>query len=115
VTVKLSEFPSKAERASVNRESSDSALEGVEVENVTPEVARELKLPSATNGVVVKEVSPASRAADAGLRPGDVIQEANHRPVKSVNDFRSALNAKAKDDSLLLLVNRAGTTLFLTV
>src|SRR4030095_6125502 len=55
VTVKLSEFPAKEERASANKESSDSALEGVDVENVTPEMARELKLPSATKGVVVKE------------------------------------------------------------
>ena len=115
VTVKLSEFPAREERASANTQSSDSALEGVDVENVTPEVARELKLPAATKGVVVKEVSPASRAAEAGLRPGDVIQEANRKPVRSVSDFQGAVSAKAKDDSVLLLVNRAGTTLFLTV
>jgi len=65
--------------------------------------------------VVVKEVSPASRAAEAGLLPGEVIQEANRKPVRNVSDFRGAVNAKAKDDSVLLLVNRAGTTLFLTV
>jgi serine protease Do len=78
-------------------------------------VARELKLPSSTKGVVVKEVSPASRAAEAGLRPGDVIQEANRKPVRNLNEFQSAVNTKGKDDSVLLLVNRAGTTLFLTV
>ena len=49
------------------------------------------------------------------MRPGDVIQEANHQPVKSVTDFRSAVGSKTKDDSVLLLVNRQGTTLFLTV
>jgi S1-C subfamily serine protease len=90
-------------------------LEGVTVENVTPELARELKIPPATKGVVVDEVSPASRAAEAGLRTGDVIQEANHQPVKSVNEFRSAVKSKAKDDPVLLLVSRAGMTLFLTV
>ncbi len=115
VTVKLSAFPSKEERASVNKESSESALEGVSVENLTPEVARELKLTPSTKGVVVDEVSPDSRAADAGLRRGDVIQEANHQPVKSVDDFRGAVKAKAKDDAVLLLVNRAGNTIFLTV
>ena len=74
-----------------------------------------MKLSPATKGVVVDEVSPASRAADAGLRPGDVIQEANHRSVKSVSDFRSAVNARSKDDAVLLLVNREGSTIFLTV
>jgi serine protease Do len=115
VTVTLGEFPSKQERSSLNKEAPDSALEGVSVENITPEMAGELKLPASTKGVVVDEVSPDSRAADAGLRPGDVIQEANHHAVQSVTDFRGALKSKAKDDSVLLLVNRAGNTLFLTV
>jgi serine protease Do len=70
VDAKLGEFPSKEERASVNKEPSESALDGVKVENVTPEVAHDLKLPESTKGVVVDEVSPASPAADAGLRPG---------------------------------------------
>jgi periplasmic serine protease, Do/DeqQ family len=115
VAIQLKEFPTKTERASVNKESSDGALEGVSVENVTPELAHELKLPATTKGVVVDEVSPASRAADAGLKPGDVIQEANHRPVRSVGDFSSAVNAKSKDEPVLLLVNREGSTIFLTV
>jgi serine protease Do len=115
VNIKLGEFPSKQERASLDKQSEGSALEGVTVENVTPELARELKMPPATKGVVVDEVSPASRAAEAGLRSGDLIQEANHQPVKSVNEFRSAVKSKAKDDPVLLLVNRAGMTLFLTV
>src|SRR5262249_54441777 len=71
VTVKLGDFPSKQERASVGKEHSESALEGVTVENVTPEMARELKVAPTTKGVVVDEVSPSSRAADAGLKAGD--------------------------------------------
>jgi S1-C subfamily serine protease len=115
VSVKLGEFPSKQERASIGKDSSENALEGVTVENVTPETAQELKLSPTTRGVVVDEVSPSSRAAEAGLKPGDVIQEANHQPVKNVGEFRSAVNAHEKDDPVLLLVNREGTTLFLTV
>ncbi len=116
VSVKLGEFPSKQERASVdNKGNSESALEGVTVENFTPEMARQLKLPAATKGVVVDEVTPDSRAADAGLKSGDVIQEANHQPVKSVGDFRSAVGSHSKDGPVLLLVNREGNTLFLTV
>lgn len=115
IPVKLEAFPSKEERASIGKNSTESALEGVTVENITPEMARELKLSAAAKGVVVDEVNPSSRAAEAGLKPGDVIQEANHQPVKSVNEFRGAVNAHAKDDPVLLLVNREGTTLFLTV
>ena len=51
VAVQLGEFPSKQERASVSgKESSDSALEGVQVENMTPEVAQQLKVPRVDEG-----------------------------------------------------------------
>jgi serine protease Do len=89
---------------------SDSALDGVSVENVTSQLARDLKLPAGTTGVVVSEISPASDAASAGLRRGDVIQEVNRRPVKNVAEFEAAVrNSK---DGTLLLVNRDGHTIY---
>jgi Do/DeqQ family serine protease len=92
---------------------SDSALEGVSVDNLTPQVARGLKVPAATTGVVVNDVSPASAAAAAGLRQGDVIQEVNRRPVKNVAEFEAAVrNSK---DGTLLLVNREGHTMYVGV
>jgi serine protease Do len=115
VAVQLGVFPSKEERASIDKEHSDSALQGVTVENLTPETAQELKLPAATRGVVVDEVSPASRAADAGLQTGDVIQEVNHQSVKSVKDFSQAVGSSKKDAPVLLLVDRQGTTMFVAV
>ena len=68
-----------------------------------------------TKGVVVAEVDPSSHAAEAGLRTGDVIQELNHQPVKSVKDFDQAAASSKKDDPMLLLVKRQGNTLFLAV
>jgi serine protease Do len=116
VAVTLGEFPSKEERASLdNSGGKESILQGVTVENLTAEAAQQLKLPPQTKGVVVSEVSPASRAAEAGLKPGDVIQEVNHQPVRGVNDLKQAVNSNSKDKPVLLLVNREGTTLFLAV
>jgi serine protease Do len=114
VAVQLGEFPSKEERASAG-EHSESGLEGVSVSDLTPETAQELKLPEATKGVVVDEVSQASRAADAGLQSGDVIQEVNHQAVKSVKDFSQAVSSSKKDAPVLLLVDRGGSTMFLAV
>jgi serine protease Do len=115
VSVKLGEFPSKEERASVNEPNSDSGLKGVTVENLTPDAAQQLKVPATTNGVVVDQVNPASRAADAGLQPGDVIQQVNHQPVSNVKEYSQAVGASKQDDSVLLLVNRGGNTIFLAV
>jgi serine protease Do len=92
---------------------SDGALEGVNVENVTSQIARDLKLPAGASGVVVSEISPGSAAASAGLQRGDVIQEVNRRPVKNVAEFEAAVrNSK---DGTLLLVNRDGHTIYVGV
>ena len=115
VAVQLGEFPSKEERAGIGKENPESALQGVTVENLTSKVSQQLKLPATTTGVVVDEVSPASRAAEAGLQSGDVIQEVNHQPVKTVQDFGQAVNASKKDAPVLLLVDREGSTMFLAV
>jgi serine protease Do len=115
VPVTLGNFPSKEERASTNETNPDSSLNGVSVENLTPEAVQQLKLPASTKGVVVDEVNPGSRAAEAGLRPGDVIQQVNHQPVGNVKEYSQAVSASKKDDSVLLLVDRDGGTIFLAV
>jgi len=96
-----------------NENGSTDALEGVSVENLTSQIARELKLPAGAAGVVVNEVSPASAAASAGLKQGDVIQEVNRRPVKNVAEFEAAVRNSM--DGTLLLVNRDGHTIYVGV
>jgi serine protease Do len=115
VAVTLGEFPSKEERASVQSGTSGSSLEGVTVESLTPETAQGLKLPATTKGVVVDQVNPSSRAADAGLQSGDVIQQVNHHSVTSVKEYTQAVSASKKDEPVLLLVDRNGSTMFLAV
>jgi len=116
IAVTLGEFPSTEQRASLNKDNSEnSALEGVQVENLTPDTAQDLKLAPQTKGVVVDQVSPDSRAAEAGLQQGDVIQQVNHKPVTSVNEFKQAMNTAGNNNPVLLLVNREGTTLFVAV
>jgi serine protease Do len=117
IAVHLGEFPSN-ERASHdhNQDGEQNAvLEGVQVENLTADTAQELKLPAQTKGVVVDQVSGDSKAAEAGLERGDVIQQVNHKPVASISDFKQAMGTASKDSPVLLLVNRQGNTLFLAV
>ena len=85
---------------------------GLSVEPLTPERARQLGT-RATAGIVVTAVDPSSRAAAAGLQPGDVIEEVDRRPVGSVDALRSALTSG--DRPALLLVHRGASTLFLTL
>jgi len=114
VNAKLAELPT--ETATVERpdHSADHAMEGVSVENITPDTASQLGLPQATTGVVVTQIDPSSEAAGSGLQRGDVIQEVNRKPVHNVQDFRNALHGSAGDQTLLL-VNRQGNSLYLAV
>lgn len=61
---------------------------------------------SSTSGVVVADVVPGSPADDAGLRQGDIIHEAGHRPVESVSQLQAEVERVAKGGRLLLRVER---------
>jgi serine protease Do len=112
-SVRLAELPTERAKAEKSSESTESAMEGVSVENLNSQSARELGLPAASPGVVVTEVGPGSRAARSGLQRGDVIQEVNRHAVRNTSDFERALGS-SKDETLLL-VNRQGSTRYLAV
>jgi serine protease Do len=114
VAVKLGELPESALKPTSSESSSGGPLAGVQVERLTGDVARELKLPASTKGVVVDSVPSGSAAAEAGLRRGDVIQEVNRNPVAGVNDYQHAVEQAGKQP-VTLLVNRDGTTAFVVV
>lgn len=87
---------------------------GLTVRDITPELARRLGV-SETSGVVVVEVEPGSAGAEAGVRQGDLILELDQNPVKTVDDYHDKVSQYKKDDTILLLLKRGGTTLFVTV
>ncbi|MFY9528350.1 MAG: DegQ family serine endoprotease [Candidatus Acidiferrales bacterium] len=113
VRVTLAELPEKAEKTGPG-ETSSAALEGVEVQDLTPDVAQQLELPAGTHGVVISSIEPSSPAAAVGLNRGDVIQEINHKPVRNTEDYREALASTGRQ-SVLLLVNRGGITRYVVV
>jgi serine protease Do len=87
---------------------------GIGVQPVTPEVSQQLGLPAGTQGLVVGNVDSNGPAADAGIQEGDVLVQVNQQAVRSINDLQSALQ-KSGTRPALVLVNRKGTTIFLTV
>jgi serine protease Do len=85
---------------------------GMTIEPLTSERARQLGV-AASGGVIVADVRPSSRAAEAGLRSGDVISEVDGKAVASADALRSAL--QTGDRPALLLVHRGNATLYLTI
>jgi serine protease Do len=112
--VDLGEVAETDRRADSGRNANNhNAMFGVSVAPLTPELAAQRGLPAHVHGLVVEAVTPESRAAAAGLQPGDVIEEVNRRPVSEVEQLRPAVNQR-NDRPALLLVNRDGRELFLT-
>jgi len=117
ITVKLDEASApksaQGEGGSASPDADKSSL-GISVEPLTPDLAERAGVPRATRGILIEEVNPDSRAADAGLQSGDVIEEVNRRPVTSVEQLRDAVRQSA-GRPVLLLVNRQGQERFVTV
>jgi Do/DeqQ family serine protease len=95
-------------------QTNDSGKLGVAVQPLTPAVAEQLGISTDTQGLVVLQVDPSGPAGDAGIQRGDVIEQVDQQPVRSVTDLRTAIEHSGKRP-LLLLVNHRGTTVFVTI
>ncbi|HEX2828924.1 MAG TPA: DegQ family serine endoprotease [Burkholderiales bacterium] len=80
---------------------------GVQIQALTPELAKSFKLPS-TQGVLVASVEPKSPADQAGLQPGDVILAFEGKPVKSANELPRVVAATKPGTVITLDVWRGG-------
>ncbi|MFO7560132.1 MAG: DegQ family serine endoprotease [Desulfobacterales bacterium] len=78
---------------------------GLEVSELTDEIAKELNL-TETMGVIVVDVAPDSKGEEAGILQGDVIKEINHNPVKNVKDFKKNLERIKSGELIQIFIKR---------
>lgn len=114
IDVTLGEYPEKGQAGQPGGGAAGTALKGLQVQNLTPALAKQLGVPSTTTGVVVTEVDPSSTAAAAGIQRGDIIQEVDRKPVHNLDQYQQAAAGTA-GHPILLLINRAGVTHFVMV
>jgi S1-C subfamily serine protease len=124
VDVMLAARPASEDRAASNTPSTTSGIHlGIAGIDVTPAIAKEMKLPSDQQGVLVQQVEPGSLADTAGLKAGtktvtidgqqvlvggDVITALNDQPVTGIQDLKSALSQLPSDHPVTLTVLRDG-------
>jgi serine protease Do len=98
--------------------SSDSGdqgvLQGVGVSDIDPSTRSELNIPTRLQGAVITQVDPNSAAAQAGLKPGDIILEINRHPVRSAQDAVS-LSQHAQGKHTLVKLWSHGNTVYVVV
>ncbi len=101
ITVKLGEYPDNDKVASLG--SGEEGSSGKELDELGLTLVPSSELPGSTSkeGVAVSSVDPSSRAADQGLKRGDIILEVNNRAVSTVDDviagIREAKNKGRKN------------------
>lgn len=100
------------------KEKDDEALEsndlGIEVKELTDELAKQLGLES-TAGVVVSSVNNDGAAASAGIKAGDVIEKVGKKKVETIEDFKNAMKDVSLEKGVLLLVRNGNATRFVVI
>lgn len=87
---------------------------GMRVAPLTDELRAEYGVPDTARGMLILDVKPNSQADKKAIEAGDIIVEANQKPVRNIGDLKSALDhaRSQKRKSVLLYINKDGETLF---
>ena len=102
-------------RTATNTAGEVSEVFGIALQDLTPQMARRLRVPTDTTGAVVVDVERGSSAAAGGVRPGDVITSVNRVEVATATEATQQLNAIESGRTAFLLVQRRGSRVFLQV
>lgn len=86
---------------------------GLEVEEITPKLARERGL-SRTEGVVVRRVIPGSIAEQVGIQENDIILEVNRKPINTIADYKEIISKYKKGTTLVMRLQRDGAIIYIT-
>ncbi|HWP47187.1 MAG TPA: DegQ family serine endoprotease [Candidatus Limnocylindrales bacterium] len=110
LTVEIAELP--AEIASAGTPGKEVSELGIQVQNLTPDLASRLGY-EGDHGVVVVEVEPGSLADESGIQRGDLIKEVNRQEVRNLSDYNRAIAKAGKSDQILFLIRRGDSTFYL--
>lgn len=112
---KLSGNTPREEETENNSTEESSALSGLVVRELTPELARRFGFDEGEKGVVVVKSDATGKVFEAGVRPGDVILQINQKTVANLEEYKSAVSLLKKKERILLLIRRKGQDLFVTL
>lgn len=122
LTVHVAEMSNEEPTAKTDKNAPDfeggTEMLGLKLGDLTPDLRQRLGLPADLVGVLITAVETTSDAAEKGVRPGDVIVEANQQPVTNVKAIQAQVEAARKQGkrSLLLLIqNKTAERTYLAI
>jgi serine protease Do len=112
IKVMIGELPTEAPKAPVIEYK--NVLRGISVRELTPELYRQMNISEKIKGVIVAEIGPDS-PAEGKLMEDDIIQEINRKAIANLKDYESTASGIKPDETVLLLVFRKGSSVFITI
>jgi serine protease Do len=114
IKIKPQPWPGRATEVAAKQREPRSAEElkelGFKVQSLNAELAKKYDLDE-SEGLVVTEVERGS-VAESRIRPGDLVSAVNHKPVKNLEEFRSAVKAADLKKGVLIDLTSGGTKRF---
>ncbi len=78
---------------------------GIRVTQLTPEMANRFNH-SEQSGVLVTRVEPDGAGDKAGVRAGDIVKEIDHADIRSVDDYKKAINKAKEGETIKMFIWR---------
>ncbi len=105
-------FTVKIAKREDDKLASDSTLKnaetgelGIQVSNITPEIADRFNI-SEADGIVVTGVESDSKSDVAGIQTGDIIREINRERIRNIDDFKNILLTLKQGEPISMFIHR---------
>jgi serine protease Do len=87
---------------------------GFNAGEITPELADQFNL-TEKSGVIILGIDSGSPAEEAGLQAGDILAEVDREKITTLSQFNKKMKGYKTGDTILFLVKREGSSMFLTL
>jgi len=117
ISLTLGQKPDKdvADNDSTSAMDHSNALDGITVDDITPETRDRFNIPAEVKGAIITDIDENSAGADAGLQVGDVIVEIDRQPVKNADQAIKLSDSVKKGEKALLRVITHGVSRYVAV
>ncbi len=111
INVQLGELKDAKKAAAEPEESTDNKI-GLNVKEITPELAKKYSL-ERESGVILFNVERGTKAYNAGFRTGDIITNIDKTKINSLTDYNNAIEKVVEGKLALFLVKRGQNSLYI--
>jgi serine protease Do len=91
---------------------SEHGWRGMTLQDITPEITSEFKLPLQVQGVIITKIEPRTSAAEAQIQKGDVLIGINNQSIESLDGFNKIVKQIQDGEDVILVIKRGRHTFF---